>query len=149
MGIDVFARPRSQDRGALAGRGNFARLDDPRRQFDGGARYYAFEGNWLPVGRVSAFQLLVYAGAGVLMVNWLNEGPISKLVAVLAVVMVSSLLGFFYSRAGAFRLMRLDPVAHFVYYVAALSVYLWLALAFVGERTIYSSERTRRFILSD
>ena len=111
--------------------------------------YYSFESNWLPVGRVSAFQLAAYAGVGVLMVNWLTEKPLSKLLTILTVAMTFSLLGYFYGQAGAFRLGRFDAVGHFIYCIAALSVFLWLALAVTGEQRTDTGRRTRGVILSD
>jgi hypothetical protein len=112
--------------------------------------YYSFENNWLPIGRVSVFQLFAYAGVGVLMVNWLNDKPASKLGAILVVAILFSLLTYFYGQAGAFRLERFDAVVYFVYCIAALSVYLWLTLTIAGEQRIYAgSSKTRGFILSD
>ena len=111
--------------------------------------YFSFENNWLPLGRVSVFQLLAYAGVGVLMVNWLNEKPVSKLSALLVVAMLFSLLGYFYGQAGAFRLERFDATTHFVYCIAALAVFLWLSLAIAGEQRINTGCKTRNYILSD
>lgn len=111
--------------------------------------YYSFENTWLPIGGVSVFQLFAYAGVGILMVNWLSEKPASKLVSVLTVAMLFSLLGYFNGQAGAFRLGSFDAAAHFVYCIAALSVFLWLTLIIVGEQRIYSGCRTRRFVLAD
>lgn len=114
-----------------------------------GLGYYSYENIWLPIGRVPVFQLIAYPGVGILMVNWLSQKPAAKLVSILAVAMLFLLLGYFYGQAGAFRLVRIDPVTHFIYCIAALSVFMWLALAIADEQRIYSGSITRGLILSE
>jgi len=105
--------------------------------------FYSFEHTLVPIGRASLFQLLAYAGIGILMLNWLTEYSLSKLYSVTAVTASFSILQYIYIQRGAFRYGSFDMVFSLIYSIAALSIFIWLSLAIVGENKVYSGKKTR------
>lgn len=104
--------------------------------------YYSYEGMLIPVGRASLLQLIGVSGIGILMINWLQEGPGSKLLSILTVAAAFSIVQFLYLQYGAFRYARLDVTLCFAFNIAALSVYLLMTLAAV-ERTLFCGNKIR------
>lgn len=105
--------------------------------------FYSFERTLVPIGRASLFQLLAYAGIGILMMNWLTQDPISKLLSIATVAASFSILQYIYIQRGAFRFGSFDMIFSLIYSIAALSIYVWLSLAIVGEHKVYSGKKTR------
>jgi hypothetical protein len=58
--------------------------------------YYNYHHILIPVGQASLFQLLALAGIGILMINWLDESSMSKLMAVLIVAISFIALQYIY-----------------------------------------------------
>lgn len=108
--------------------------------------YYRYTSGALYVGQAPLFHLLGISGVGVLMLNWLDERPRTKLLSIFVVASAFSVLQYAYSRMGAFRLVRFDDGLCFVFNVAALSIFVWLSLIFVGENKIADDHRTRSMI---
>ncbi|MBP3953661.1 hypothetical protein [Bacillus suaedae] len=108
--------------------------------------YYSYEQILFPIGKASFFHLLVCAGVGILMVNWLTKESITKLISILTVANVFSLLLYFYNHYGAFRFGSFTYSFTFIYFIAALSTFIWLVLIFVDENTIYEGKKTREII---
>ena len=108
--------------------------------------FYSFEHTLIPIGRASLFQLLAYAGIGMLMINWLNQDSKSKLLSVTAVAASFSILQYIYIQRGAFSYGSFDMIFSLIYSIAALSMFVWLSLAIVGENKVYSGKKTRDII---
>lgn len=104
--------------------------------------YYSYENNLISIGKASLFQLVGVSGIGILMINWLKEAPMSKLLSILTIAAAFSIVQYVYIQYGAFGYGRLDMVLTYIFNIAALSVFLWVTLAAV-ERKIYSGEKTR------
>jgi hypothetical protein len=101
--------------------------------------YYSYEHILFPIGRASLFQLLGLSAIGFLMINWLDESSLSKLIAVLVVAIALLALQYTYSQLGAFSYGSFDLMLSFIHSVAALSIFTWASLAIVGEEKIYHS----------
>ncbi|WP_170292069.1 hypothetical protein [Heliobacterium mobile] len=108
--------------------------------------FYSFEHVLIPIGRASLFQLLAYSGIGILMINWLTKSSISKLISVTSVAAVFSILQYAYIQRGAFKYGSFDMIFSVIYSIAALSLFIWLSLAIVGEDKVYSGKKTRDII---
>lgn len=105
--------------------------------------YYSYLHIFIPIGRASLFQLLALAGVGILMINWLDENPLSKLTAVLTVAISFIVLQYIYILRGAFTYGSFDVMLSFIHSTAALSIFVWVSLAVVGEEKVYSRSRLR------
>jgi uncharacterized membrane protein YfcA len=99
--------------------------------------YYSYQHILIPIGRASFFQLLALAGIGILMINWLDESSLSKLVSVLIVAMSFIALQYIYIHRGAFSYGTFDIMLSFIHSTAALSIFVWMSLAIVGEEKVY------------
>lgn len=99
--------------------------------------YYSYQHILIPVGRASLFQLLALAGIGILMINWLDESSLSKLMSVLIAAMSLVALQYIYIQRAAFSYGTFDVMLSFIHSTAALSIFVWISLAIVGEETVY------------
>lgn len=105
--------------------------------------YYRYGHILIPIGYASFFQSLASAAMGILMINWLNEKSISKILSVLLVSTGLSVMESIYIPRGAFAYGRFDATISFIQNVAALSIFVWLSLAFSGEKRVYSGIKSR------
>lgn len=112
--------------------------------------YYSYEQILIPIGRASLFQLLALAGLGLLMINWLDENSLSKLMAVLITAIAFLALQYIYIQLGAFSYGSFDVMLSFIHSVAALSIFTWTSLVIVGEEKVYNSDlkKSRMFHLN-
>jgi hypothetical protein len=108
--------------------------------------YYRYQHTLIAIGRAPLFQNLAEAGLGILMLNWLTESPLSKLSAVLIMAVSFVMVHTVFIQRGVFTLGRLDMTLNFIHHIAALSIFLWISLAAVGEQTIYTGNTVRRRI---
>lgn len=105
--------------------------------------YYSYQHILIPVGKASLFQLLAYAGIGILMINWLKESSFTKLITVLIVALSLIILQYIYIQRGAFSYGSFDVSLSFIHSIAALSIFVWLSLAVVGEEKVYFGNKLR------
>ena len=98
--------------------------------------YYSYQHTLIPIGRASLFQLLALAGIGILMINWLEESSLTKLLAVLIVAISFVALQYIYIQRGAFSYGSFDMLMSFIHSIAALSIFVWVSLAVVGEERV-------------
>ncbi|MBK1809898.1 hypothetical protein JHL18_04490 [Clostridium sp. YIM B02505] len=106
--------------------------------------YYSYEHILIPIGRASLFQLLALAGLGILMINWVEESSLSKLMPVLIVSLLFLIVQQIYIQTGAFTYGTFDMMLSFIHSTAALSIFMWISLAVVGEETVYYSDKKTR-----
>jgi hypothetical protein len=105
--------------------------------------YYSFQHTLIPIGRASLFQLLAYAGIGILMINWLKESSFTKILSVLIVATSFTVLQYIYIQRGAFSYGSFDMILSFIHSIAALSIFVWMSLAVVGEERVYFGNKIR------
>jgi len=105
--------------------------------------YYSYQHTLIPIGRASLFQLLALAGIGILMINWLEESSLTKLLAVLIVAISFVALQYIYIQRGAFSYGSFDMLMSFIHSIAALSIFVWVSLAVVGEERVYNKNKIR------
>lgn len=105
--------------------------------------YYRYGHTLIPIGYASLFQSLAAAAMGILMVNWLNEKSSSKILSVSLVSIGLSILENIYIQRGAFLYVRFDSTISFIQSIASLSIFVWLSLAFIGEKRVYSGIKSR------
>ena len=105
--------------------------------------YYSYQHTLIPIGRASLFQLLALAGIGILMINWLEESSLTKLLAVLIVALSFVALQYIYIQRGAFSYGSFDMLMSFIHSIAALSIFVWVSLAVVGEERVYNKNKIR------
>ena len=103
--------------------------------------YYSYQHILIPIGRASLFHLLALAGIGILMINWLEENSLSKLTAVLTVAMSFLVLQYIYILRGSFSYGSFDVMLSFIHSTAALSIFVWISLAVVGEERVYIRDK--------
>ena len=108
------------------------------------AGYYVFTKYVIAIGGVPLINAFLggFAG-GILLANWLNRSPLSKIVMVLGASGFMSLSEFIFVRLEAFRYGLLDPVTSFIHSVAMFSIFVWLALAILDEDPLESGNKTR------
>jgi hypothetical protein len=100
--------------------------------------YYQFTRSAVTVAGVPVFILLGGAAGGLLLMNWVQRGPLSKIVLVLLFSGLIVLATEIYLRLNAFIMLGgFNQTLHFFVNVAGLSVLVWLSLAAVGEETVY------------
>lgn len=105
--------------------------------------YYRYWNIVAPIGSTSFFQCLAAAGAGLLMVNWLTENPLSKLASSLFMSVVVATMEYIYIKLGAFAYGRFDVIISFIHSLAVFSILIWVALAIVGPEKVYTGIRSR------
>lgn len=108
-----------------------------------GLGYYNYHNILIPIGKTPLFHLLALSGIGMLMINWLKENSFTKLLAVLIVTIVFLLLQSIYIKTGAFSYGSFDILLSSIHSIAALSIFVWLSLASVGEQKVYSGHKSR------
>lgn len=105
--------------------------------------YYSYQSSLISIGKAPLFQNLAEAGIGILMINWLRENSMTKLLEVFTVALGFVLLHSMYIERGTFSYGSFDPVLDFIHHVAALSVFIWLSLLVTGEDKVYFGKKFR------
>jgi len=77
------------------------------------------------------------------MINWLEESSLTKLLAVLIVALSFVALQYIYIQRGAFSYGSFDMLMSFIHSIAALSIFVWVSLAVVGEERVYNKNKIR------
>lgn len=105
--------------------------------------YYSYHHILIAIGKASLFQLLALSGIGIIMINWLEENSLSKLLLVIIVAMSFAVLQYIYIKRGAFSYGSFDVMLGFIHSIAALSIFVWVSLAVVGEERVYNKNKRR------
>ncbi|MCX7749613.1 MAG: hypothetical protein N2645_22375 [Clostridia bacterium] len=105
--------------------------------------YYSYQHTALSIGRAPVFQNLAEGGLGILMINWLKENSLTKLLAVFIMGIMFVFVQNIYIQRGVFSFGSFDMILNFIHHIAALSIFVWLSLAVVGERKVYSGNKSR------
>jgi hypothetical protein len=71
------------------------------------------------------------------MINWLEESSLSKLIVVLIGAMSFISVQYVYISKGAFTYGTFDMMLSFIHSTSALSIFVWMCLAIVGEDKVY------------
>lgn len=105
--------------------------------------YYSYQNSLISIGRASLFQNLFEAGLGIIIINWLKENSLTKLFAVIIAGMGFIVLQNIYIQRGIFTYGSFDNTLNLIHHIAALSIFIWLSLAIVGEQKVYSGNKSR------
>ena len=108
--------------------------------------YYSYLHSLISIGSAPLFQNLAEAGLGVLMINWLKENSFTKLFTVLIVGLGFIVIQNIYIKIGVFTYGSFDNTLNFIHHIAALSIFTWLSLAVVGEKNVYTGNKSRMSI---
>lgn len=105
--------------------------------------YYSYQNSLFSLGKAPLFQNLAEAGIGILMINWLKENSFVKLFEVIIVGISFVILHSIYIQRGTFLYGSFNSVLNFIHHIAALSIFLWLSLAIIGEQKVYKGNKSR------
>lgn len=105
--------------------------------------YYSYQNSIMSLGNASFFQNLLEAGLGIIIINWLKENSLTKLLAVLFTAIIFLVIQNFYIHRDVFIYGTFDNALNFIQKIAALSIFIWLSLVAVGEQKVYSGNKSK------
>lgn len=105
--------------------------------------YYRYYHTLIPIGHAPLFQALAAAAIGLLMINWLTESPLSKLISSVLTSIFLAVLRTVYVQLGAFKYIRFDSAMGFSQTLAFLSLFIWISLAVAGQEKVYGGVKSR------